>query len=155
MIFKMEYLNLLYDSHLASSFFVSCHLCWVPFLWGGILDKTALFVTLCQWTPFWPSTSVRYLRSRYLVISYSVISWTPICRTCLPRKKTITRLCLEIQFSANIKAYFFQQEIPSRMIQNDYVVNNQWFGVTCIILSNLQNTNLHTFLENSVLCYFK
>ena len=43
----------------------------------------------------------------------------------MPRKKTITRLCLEIQFSANIKAYFFQQEIPSRMIQNDYVVNNQ------------------------------
>ena len=29
-----------------------CHLCWVPFLGGGIFDKrSALFVTLCQWVP--------------------------------------------------------------------------------------------------------
>ena len=31
---------------------VRCHLCWVPFLGGGIFDKrSALFVTLCQWVP--------------------------------------------------------------------------------------------------------
>ena len=29
---------------------VRCHLCWVPFLGGGIFNKrAALFVTLCQW----------------------------------------------------------------------------------------------------------
>ena len=31
---------------------VRCHLCWVPFLGGGIFDKrSALFVTLCLWVP--------------------------------------------------------------------------------------------------------
>ena len=91
MIFKMKFLNLLYDSDSWSwdfkvEFFslkndspgtllclmvvgvassrmlevlqkinnvvVKCHLCWVPFLGGGIFDKrSALFVTLCQWVP--------------------------------------------------------------------------------------------------------
>ena len=31
---------------------VRCHLCWVPFLGSGIVDKRSiLFVTLCQWVP--------------------------------------------------------------------------------------------------------
>ena len=31
---------------------VRCHLCWVPFLGGGIFDeRSPLFVTLCQWVP--------------------------------------------------------------------------------------------------------
>ena len=31
---------------------VRCHLCWVPILGRGIIDKrSALFVTLCQWMP--------------------------------------------------------------------------------------------------------
>ena len=31
---------------------VRCHLCWVPFLGGGIFDKrSALFITLCLWVP--------------------------------------------------------------------------------------------------------
>ena len=31
-IFKREFLNLLYDSHLAPSFLMRCHSCWVPIL---------------------------------------------------------------------------------------------------------------------------
>ena len=31
---------------------VRCHLCWLPFLGGGIFDeRSELFVTLCQWVP--------------------------------------------------------------------------------------------------------
>ena len=31
---------------------VRCHLCWLPFLGGGIFDeRNELFVTLCQWVP--------------------------------------------------------------------------------------------------------
>ena len=38
---------------------------------------------------------------------------------------------------------------------NDYKIDNVWFRVTCIILCNLQNTNLQISLENSVLCNFQ
>ena len=55
----------------------------------------------------------------------------------------------------HIKACFHKQENPSKMIQNDYMINNQWFRVICIILHNLQNTNLQTVLKNSVFCNFQ
>ena len=30
--------------------FMRCYLCWLPFLWGDISDKSSdLFVVLCQW----------------------------------------------------------------------------------------------------------
>ena len=38
---------------------------------------------------------------------------------------------------------------------NDYITNNQWFSVTYIILRNLENTNLQTLLEKSVLFNFE
>ena len=53
-------------------------------------------------------------------------------------------------YNLHIKPYFDQQENPSKMIQNDYINNNQWFRVTCIILHNLK-----TLLENLVLCSFQ
>ena len=50
----------------------------------------------------------------------------------------------------HIKACFDHQENPSKVIQNDYIINNQWFRETCIILHNLQ-----TSLEKSVLSKFQ
>ena len=41
----------------------------------------------------------------------------------------------------HIKAYFDQQKKDS----NGYIINNLWFRVTCIILHNLQSTNLQDF----------
>ena len=46
-----------------------------------------------------------------------------------------------------LKRCFDQQENPSKKIQNDYTINNLQFRVTCIILRNLQNTNLLALFE--------
>ena len=105
--------------------------------------------------PFWPSTSVRYLRLRYLLISYSAICRKPICRTFLGKR--LLEDCLKIQFSpiSSKKYVLISKKNPWKMIQNDYITNNQWFRVTCIILHNLQNTNLQTLLEISLLYNFQ
>ena len=44
---------------------------------------------------------------------------------------------------------------PFKEDSNDHITYNLWFTATYIILHNLQNKNLQTFLENSVLCNFQ
>ena len=53
------------------------------------------------------------------------------------------------------KSMFWSARKPFKKDSNDCIINNLWFRVTCIILHNLQNTNLQTFLENSILCNFR
>ena len=50
---------------------------------------------------------------------------------------------------------FWLARKPFKSDSNDYKINNQWFGVTCIILHNLQNTDLQTSLEKSILSNFQ
>ena len=50
---------------------------------------------------------------------------------------------------------FWSAEKPFKNDSNDYVIKNQWFKAICIILHNLQNTNLQTSLEKLVFCNFQ
>ena len=73
----------------------------------------------------------------------------PSCRTCLGG-----RLCPKIQFSAIFTQKHVQQGKPFKKESNDYIIKKLWFRATCTILHDLQNTNLQTLPENSVLCSF-
>ena len=106
-------------------------------------------------SPFCPSTSVRYFRLRYLAIPCSVICRTPICRTCLGRRPLEDYIQKLVSLQPLCKSVFLSARKPFRSDSNDSMINNQWFRVTCIILHNLQNTNLQTLLKNSVLCNFQ
>ena len=44
---------------------------------------------------------------------------------------------------------------PLKNYSNNYIIYNQWFRVVCIIFHILQNTNLQTLLETSILFNFQ
>ena len=74
----------------------------------------------------------------------------------MPKEKTTRGICLKLtSCNLHLEAYFNQQKSPSKKNSNDYIIYNLQFMVICIILHNLQNTNLQTLPENSILCNFQ
>ena len=74
----------------------------------------------------------------------------------MPMKKTIRKYVQKFSsLQSSHKSTFWSVGKPYKIDSNDYIINNQWFIVTCIILHNFQNINLQTSLEKSVLCCFQ